>query len=211
MSSGDLPPRVTCHRLPPDSTPDPPDSPDPTDFKANADTAHQRGEFETAARLYTLALQQHGPCPNAYGNRSASYAALHEPVRALADAMMMRFHAKEDRQRLKACYRFARALLTCGLRRDALQACEEGLALRPNHPQLLNLIGICTHEKPQSRSPTLARRSALAREGARVDTGAAPEADTGAAPEVALRLRIGRGAPIDVAAPCSHSGNAPFF
>ena len=169
--------RVTCSRLPQEPHAPatvPPPEPQPA-YKDMADAAFTRGEHSTAIGLYTLALQAHGPCAQLYGNRSATHAALKEPVRALADAMLMRHHAREERHQLKACFRLARALVACGLRRDAQRACEEGLALKPDHPQLVGLLGSC---------------------------GAPPEEPS--RQDVALRLKVGRGAAIEVSAPCLH-------
>lgn len=184
--------RVTCARLPPEPCSSEPAAPQPDDYKALANAAYARGDLTSAAGLYTLALHATGPCATLYGNRSAAHAALEQPVRALADAMLMRYHACEERLQLKASYRFARALIALGLKRDALLACEDALALEPDHPQLVGLAGVCTQEKPGQ-------------------SGLVEGIDPPPGRHVALRLKVGRGAVVEVTAPCLHGEALMLF
>ncbi|KAE8730707.1 hypothetical protein F3Y22_tig00002890pilonHSYRG00035 [Hibiscus syriacus] len=101
--------------------------------KAKGNAAFSSGDFNTAIKHFTEAINLAPTNHVLYSNRSAAYASLHQYDVALSDAKKT-VELKPDRS--KGCSRLGAAHLGLHQYQDAISAYKKGLEIDPNNEAL---------------------------------------------------------------------------
>ncbi|KAJ3211112.1 hypothetical protein HDU67_004769 [Dinochytrium kinnereticum] len=114
------------------------------DLKAQGNKAFSSGDFKTAIKFFSQAIEQDSSNHVLFSNRSASYASLKDYVNALDDAdktIEINPNWAKELRLLTACVskgysRKAAALYGLSRYKESVEACQAGLAIEPSNAQM---------------------------------------------------------------------------